>query len=117
MPEVANSDAIKVQLLVGKTVKVDASNIYFFGGKIKEEIIQGWGFTRYVMPSLGPLAGTLMAVNPSVPKVDKFVTIGGDPQLLRYNSRLPIVVYVPEDCEVRYKFWKAEPEANKAKQG
>ena len=27
--------------------------------------------------------------------------IGGEPRLLRYNSRLAIVVYVPEGVEVR----------------
>jgi ecotin len=41
-------------------------------------------------------------------KIDRFITLGGDPQLLRYNSRLPLVVYVPEGVEVRYRIWRAE---------
>ena len=37
--------------------------------------------------------------------VKKFVTA---PSLLvPYNSRLPIVVYVPEGYEVRYRIWNA----------
>lgn len=28
--------------------------------------------------------------------------------MLRYNSKLPIVVYTPENVEVKYRIWKAE---------
>ncbi|MBW2490657.1 MAG: proteinase inhibitor I4 serpin, partial [Deltaproteobacteria bacterium] len=35
----------------------------------------------------------------------------------RYNSRLPVVVYVPEGVEVRYRIWRAEPESKKAHEG
>lgn len=46
-----------------------------------------------------PLAGTLMAVDPSVTKVTKFITLNGEPYIIPYNSCLPIVVYVPGgDC-------------------
>ena len=53
------------------------------------------------------MAGTLVAVDPNAPKVARFITIGGDPYIIRYNSRLPIVVYVPEGVEVRYRIWTA----------
>ncbi len=55
------------------------------------------------MKELGPIAGTRVAVNPVAPKQNRFVTLGGDPYLIRYNSRLPVVVYVPEGAEVRYR--------------
>ena len=55
------------------------------------------------------MAGTLMAVDPNAPKVNRFITLGGEPYLIRYNSRLPIVVYVPEGVEVRYRIWTAAP--------
>ena len=117
LPKQADESAFKVELIVGKTVKVDAENRYFFGGKIESEVIQGWGYTRYLMRQLGPMAGTLMAVDPAAPKVDRFVAVGGEPYLIRYNSRLPIVVYVPEGVEVRYRIWRAEPEAKVMKEG
>lgn len=107
MPELADEHSAKVELLVGKTVETDGHNRHFFGGKLEEVNIQGWGFTCHVLKHLGPLAGTLMAVDPSAPKVQQFVTLGGEPQLLQYNSRLPIVVYVPEGVEVRFRYWKA----------
>ncbi len=105
----ANEADFKVELQIGKTVKVDAANRYFFGGQLETETIPGWGFERYVLPQLGPLAGTLMAVDPDAPRVERFITLGGEAQLLRYNSRLPLVVYVPQGVEVRHRIWQVEP--------
>ena len=107
----------QVELIVGQTVKIDETNQYFFGGQIKKENIVGWGFTRYVVNELGPMAGTLMAVDPNAPKVDRFIRLGGEPYLIRYNSRLPVVVYVPEGVDVRYRIWRAEPESKAANEG
>jgi ecotin len=108
LPLEKDEELLKVQLLIGKTVKLDARNRYFFGGKLETETIQGWGYDRYLLKSLGPMAGTLMAVDPNEPKVDRFITLAGEPELLRYNSRLPLVVYVPEGVEVRYRIWKGD---------
>ncbi len=117
LPEQKDEYAFKVELIVGKTVQLDEGNRYFFGGKIEAENIEGWGFTRYVISELGPMAGTLMAVDPNAPKVPRFITIGGEPYLIRYNSRLPVVVYVPEGVEVRYRIWSATPEAKPIEKG
>jgi ecotin len=111
VPARDDESALKVELIVGKTMLVDEPNRYFFAGKIEEETIKGWGFTRYLVRSLGPMAGTLMAVDPDAPKVARFITLGGDTYLVRYNSRLPVVVYVPDGVEVRYRIWAASSEA------
>ncbi len=63
------------------------------------------------------MAGTRIAVDPGAPKVERFVALGGEPYLIRYNSRLPVVVYVPEGVEVRYRIWKAGPEAKAVAKG
>jgi len=34
--------------------------------------------------------------------------------LVRYNSRLPIVVYAPEGVEVRFRTWRADGEPSPA---
>lgn len=117
VPPKKDEFAFKVELLVGKTVKTDARNRYFFGGMLKTETIAGWGFERYVLPEIGQMAGTLMAVDPNEPQVERFVTLSGDPQLIRYNSQLPVVVYVPKGVEVRYRIWRADPKATSAKEG
>lgn len=113
----ADESALKVELIVGRTVETDADNRYFFGGRIEEETIPGWGYTRYVVSRLGPLAGTLMAVDPNAPKVARFIALGGAPYLIRYNSRLPVVVYVPDGVEVRYRIWTAGAEVKAIEPG
>ncbi len=40
----------------------------------------------------------------------------GDGFKLRYNSKLPIVLYVPKDVEVRYRIWSASSRIEKAVQ-
>ncbi len=117
LPKQADESAFKVELMVGKTVQVDEQNKYFFGGRIEAETVKGWGYTRYKVSRLGPMAGTRMAVDPNAPKVARFITIGGDPFIIRYNSRLPIVVYVPEGVEVRYRIWTAGTEVKAIEKG
>lgn len=111
LPAREDEGAWRVELIVGKHVDVDARNRYFLGGRIEAETLRGWGFTLYRVDAIGPLAGTLMAVDPAEPKVRRFVSLAGEPYLVRYNSRLPLVVYVPEGAEVRYRLWAAEPDA------
>ena len=117
LPPQADEAGFKVELIVGRTVEIDAGNRYFFGGRIEEETIKGWGFPRFVVSKLGPMAGTLMAVDPNAPKVARFITLGGEPYLIRYNSRLPVVVYVPEGVEVRYRIWTAGAEPKSIEKG
>lgn len=105
LPMQGDESAFRVELIIGKTLQLDAHNRYFFGGRLEQEVIPGWGYTRYRLAQLGPLAGTLMAVDPKAPKVARFVTLGGEPTLIRYNSKLPVVVYVPTGVEVRYRIW------------
>lgn len=117
LPKQRDESALKVELLVGKTVRTDAANRYFFSGTLETKTIDGWGFDRHVLRELGPMGGTLMAPDPNAPQVDRFITLRGDPQLLRYNSQLPLVVYVPKDVEVRYRIWRASQLIARAKQG
>ena len=117
LPQKDDESLFKVELLVGKTVQIDAANRYFFGGKIEKETIEGWGFPRYNVSELGPMTGTLIAIDPNAPKVERFITIGGEPYLLRYNSRLPIVIYAPEGVEIRYRTWSTEAEAKPIEEG
>lgn len=117
LPKQDDEATLKVQLIVGKTVKTDPANRYFFGGRLETEVIRGWGYERHILRKLGPMAGTLMAVDPDAPKVERFITLAGEPKLLRYNSRLPLVVYAPAGVEVRYRLWRAEPDFHQTEPG
>lgn len=117
LPKQDDESDFRVELIVGRTVEVDQGNRYFFAGKIEEETIKGCGFSRYLVSKLGPMAGTLMAIDPNAPKVKRFIMLAGEPFFVRYNSRLPIVVYGPEGVDVRYRVWSAAPEAQVMEKG
>jgi ecotin len=117
LPKESDESDFKLELIVGKTVEVDAENHYFFGGQIEEKTVEGWGFSYYQLTKLGEMAGTLMAVDPNAPKVKRFITVGGVPGLIRYNSQLPLVIYVPEGVEVKYRVWSAGSKTNEVEKG
>jgi ecotin len=85
------------------------------GASIEALPLQGWGYTYYEVKAEAATLSTMMAAPEGAPKVTQFVTTA--PLLIRYNSRLPVVVYVPESYEVRYKIWAAPEEYQPAEQG
>ena len=108
-------EGYKVELIVGRVMSTDGINRVGLGGSIERKTLQGWGYNYYVVPALGPAMSTLIGVPEGTPRVERFVT--GPTLLIRYNSRLPIVVYTPEDTEVRYRIWKASDTIEKAGKG
>ena len=60
-----------------------------------------------------PMASTMMAC-PDGKAHPEFVPVVGEGFMLRYNSKLPIVVYVPKDIEVRYRIWSASKQIKQA---
>jgi ecotin len=111
VPTQKNENDFKVEVYVGKNQLVDC-NKHFLTGEMKEENLDGWGYTYYTIKSDGNIAGTMMACPDNI-KTIKFIHL--QPQLLRYNSKLPIVLYVPENLEVKYKIWSAGKVMQKAK--
>ena len=103
----------KVELLIGKTLEVDC-NQHRLGGQLESKTLEGWGYDYYVFDKVTSPVSTMMAC-PDGKKEKKFVTAYlGDNSLLRYNSKLPIVVYTPENVEVKYRVWKAEEKIEQA---
>lgn len=103
----------KVELLIGKTLEVDC-NQHRLGGQLESKTLEGWGYDYYVFDKVTSPVSTMMAC-PDGKKEMKFVTAYlGDNSLLRYNSKLPIVVYTPENVEVKYRVWKAEETVGQA---
>jgi ecotin len=103
LQSLADEDNSKLEIIIGKTIKVDC-NRHWFGGQVTEEIAKGWGFPYFVLKSVTGPASTLMACPPDKKEQDAFVQVRGEGDLIRYNSKLPIVVYVPVDFEVRCIF-------------
>jgi len=105
-------DDFQVEILAGKTLAVDC-NRQRLGGILEEKNLEGWGYPFYRLEKvIGPMS-TLMACPDGKSKQD-FVPVVGDGFMLRYNSKLPIVLYVPKDVEVRYRVWTASNKVEKA---
>ena len=108
----AREDDYQVEILAGKTLNVDC-NRQRLGGILEEKNLEGWGFPFYRLENvIGPMS-TLMAC-PDGKSHQDFVPVVGDGFMLRYNSKLPIVLYVPRDVEVRYRIWSASSKVDKA---
>ena len=109
-----NEDLRKVEVLIGKTIEIDC-NQHWLSGTLEKETIVGWGYSYFILRNAGgPAASTRMACPPGEERKEAFVQVRGDGQLLRYNSKLPIVVYVPTGFEVHYLIWSAGEEASQA---
>ena len=113
LPQVDNPDLYRVQLLPGKMMEVDC-NTRSMGGQLQKETAKGWGYDYWVLPEVKSGINTMMACSPNTPKTQKFVSIYSE-ELHRYNPRLPIVVYVPEGIELRYRIWSAKEASETAK--
>ena len=93
----------QVQILPGKVMQVDC-NRHNLQGNLVEKELSGFGYPYYEFSSDGNTASTMMAC-PDNKKQEELVY--GETKMLRYNSRVPIVVYVPEGFELRYKIWQS----------
>ncbi|AWY39265.1 ecotin [Pseudomonas putida] len=108
----SREDDFRVEILAGKTLSVDC-NRQRLGGTLEEKNLEGWGYPFYRLEKVSGPMSTLMACPDGKSKQD-FVPVVGDGFMLRYNSKLPIVLYVPKDVEVRYRIWSASSKVDKA---
>ena len=104
LPQVDNEEDLKVELIIGQNQTIDC-NHRTLGGEIQERTAEGWGYNYFVVPQITPGISTLMGC-PSNSTREAFVTLSDRP-LVRYNSRLPVVVYAPKNVELRYRIWRA----------
>lgn len=95
----------KVELVFGKTIEVDSCNRYIIGGSVEQKTLEGFGYDYYVVEQIGMPASTMMACRDDK-KHQAFVPLTTQ-TFTRYNSKLPIVIYAPNNVEVRYRIWSA----------
>ncbi len=103
----------KIEFTVGKMMEVDGCNNYGLMGTLEKKDLQGWGYDYYVFTSKGDVFSTQMGC-PDAPKRHLFVS--SQPETTRYNGRMPIVIYVPEEYEVRFKIFVADQDEYEAQE-
>ncbi len=111
VPKTENDYDHRVELLIGKNMMVDC-NHHSFEAEIKSVTLKGWGYKYQEVGEIRSGPTTMMAC--PEPKTEKFIAIRDI--LRRYNSRIPLVVYVQKGYEVRYRIWSADKSVQKAKQ-
>ena len=112
LPAVDDESSHGVELEIGKAMEIDC-NEHWFGGKFERQVVSGWGYPMYRLSGIAGPASTMMAC-PEQDLRSAFVAVRLEDPYLRYNSRLPIVVYVPDGFVVRYRIWSTDEESRPA---
>ncbi|APC12646.1 MULTISPECIES: serine protease inhibitor ecotin [Providencia] len=101
-----NENDFMVELVIGKTIKADCNRQWFMGD-LDKKTLEGWGYDYYKLDEVKGPASTMMGC--PEPAKDRFVSTQlGDDAFMRYNSKLPIVVYTPSDMQVKYRVWSTD---------
>ncbi|HUH25367.1 MAG TPA: ecotin family protein [Flavobacterium sp.] len=108
----SNLDAQKkIEFFAGKYMETDSCNRHGLSGSFDVKDLQGWGYNYYVLKTDGNVFSTQMKCGDNK-MINQFVS--GPSQLISYNGKMPIVIYVPEDIDVHFKIYEANKEEFKA---
>ncbi|WP_026959394.1 MULTISPECIES: ecotin family protein [Aliagarivorans] len=105
LPVRDNEQELLVELIASTQAEVDC-NRASLGGQFEQQNLQGWGYSYYVFNGNGAVATTLMACPDDSRRVETVRSARGE--LRRYNSKLPLVVYLPENIDFDYRVWAPE---------
>jgi ecotin len=107
LPKMDDEAGAQVEIVATRIENVDAVNRHSIGGALEAKNLEGWGYTYYELAADKAVAGTLMAGPDEAmrPRPTPVGIHGKGFQGLRYNSRLPLVLYVPVEVEVKYRVW------------
>ncbi|MDO6758802.1 serine protease inhibitor ecotin [Tamlana sp. 2_MG-2023] len=101
LPKTDDDFGYKVEIYAGKMAEVDC-NQSSLSASFTKETVSGWGYSYYNLDTNGQVIST-RRMCPDNSKHQAFVQTPGE--IIRYNSKLPIVIYTPKGYEVRYKIW------------
>ncbi|MGF1691755.1 ecotin family protein [Photobacterium kagoshimensis] len=106
----ANEEERLVEIVISKTLKLDCNN-YMLPSALERKIAQGWGYPYYRYDAnIEYMVGTLMACPEEQENSEQTVRAPRS-ELYRYNSKLPLVVYAPDNLDVSYRVWQPEVKA------
>lgn len=103
LPKLEKEGDYEIELFVGKWAEVDC-NRHSLMGEFEETTIEGWGYNYFTFKSEGDMMSTRMAC-PNQELERKL--INAQSVKVRYSSKFPIVIFVPEGYTVNYKLWNS----------
>ncbi|MCL2919203.1 serine protease inhibitor ecotin [Shewanella litorisediminis] len=105
LPTLENEANYLVEVQIGQTKLVDC-NKHSLRGELQTKDLKGWGYNYYEVAEIAEGPSTMMACFDNA-KTEAFVRIPGDFKFA-YNSKLPMVFYIPEGAELKYRVWRAD---------
>ena len=113
LPKVVDQNRFMVELIPGRVELVDC-NQRSYSARIERATLEGWGYPYFVLADPTPAASTLKAC-PDNATSRRFVRVRGDGLMLPYNSALPLVVFLPDGFELKYRVWRADKNYSEAR--
>lgn len=107
LPKKANEEYYHVELLIGIEKRVDC-NRYMLGGKLETRNLPERGYSYLYVDNLTDIGTTTIPCIPGDVGIHFITAALGAGAMQPYNSSVPLVIYVPEGVEVRYRIWKME---------
>ncbi|CAA0125361.1 Ecotin [BD1-7 clade bacterium] len=111
VPEQEDESLFKLEIVASRLQKADC-NLRALRGELDQESVKGWGYSYYELEDVKPGPSTMMAC--PQPAKKRYVPIVGKEFTLRYNSRLPYVIYVPKGIDVKFRIWRTTLNAESA---
>lgn len=102
LPKRQDEKSLFVRVTPGRFETVDC-NARSYTGQLETKTAQGWGYNFYVLRTKGNAISTMMACPPSSSSRVVFVPVAAAQQTLAYNSRMPLVYYVPKEFSIQYE--------------
>ncbi|WP_444918686.1 ecotin family protein [Microbulbifer sp. JMSA003] len=113
LPKVVDESRFRVELIPGKS-QVAECNLQSFSAPLRKDILPGWGYPFYVLSDLTPTTDT-QKVCAQGSESRRFITVRGDGLMLPYSSKLPMVIYLPQGVQLKYRVWRADKNFSEAK--
>lgn len=109
LPEQDDEHMFKIEIVASKSMEVDCNRV-MIRADLEDKDLEGWGYPYFTIGDVSEPASTKMGC-PDGEMTEKSVELLlGDEAFIRYNSKLPLVVYAPEDLTVTYRIWQTDGE-------